>query len=487
VEINDIYEVIEAGRDLMSVLRTLGLDCLNRASEVQNDKYVAMTKTTQELRDIVATESLSMWGKDGAFRAAPGPLLNLQLEKVSDTPGLATITVLEGICIGAASIFFANASSVVRIDRGLVVPLPERWLATLPDPTPNPGTTHPNLIESWCKFVLWDSSWTLQLDYTFRDRLDDVCAVRLPKEDRISASGTTMAYALPKIATVHPLNGNEGMEWPTFDDDRMKFFGVRPKLLADHVRQPNTDDSILVGGDDDELRTKAHSRVYEMLVALGKAAPIAVLPEFCLHSPDGLDGFLASSDREVPDLVVAGSAHTRSETLWERANTSHVFLDQYCILSVSKSVPFQLNTPAGRYAEDISPPPRVLRLLAGSATRLAVAICSDLNSEQLVTTMAHAGVNILLAPSWTPKIGGFDGGLEFLAEYCQCIGVISNTPGHPLTKPGELFWAYSSIPRAHTAARCHVNDEGVPAAGVLDPNVEPEDPKYWTWLTLGGQ
>jgi hypothetical protein len=214
------------------------------------------------------------------------------------------------------------------------------------------------------------------------------------------------------------------------------------------------------------------------------------LPEFCLHSPDALDALIADSSRALAELIVAGSAHTVDET-GQHANTSHVFLDKYPILRVSKREPFVIRSsdPQGdpiKYTEDIDPSPDVLRLAAGTATRLAIAICSDLNSARLVAAMAWAGVNLLLSPSWTPKIGGADKGLEMLAGYCQCLGVIANTPEHVLAKPDEndtSFWVCSAVPREKDHAHFHDNvGATLPAAGVLDPNLPPTDTGYWTWL-----
>jgi len=432
-----------------------------------------------ELRKSAADESTRMWDVDGMRCTGPSQPLKERLAKARATPSLATITLLEGICLGAGRLFFANASSVVRVGRGSVLPLPERWLADIPT-TPHPATMHPNLLDEQCNFVLWELDWTVELDYTFRDRLDLVCAVRLPSHDKVVAksSKTKLAYGLPKIATVHPLGG-DGMALPKVDVPRRRFFFVRPKLPSDDPSNAQPEASAA----DDVSRAQAHQQVFDALAKAGGIAPIAVLPEFCLHSPDGLDTLIANSTVPLAELVVAGSAHTVDGT-GKRANTSHVLLDRHPILRVSKHAPFVLRGNGVNYVEDIAPSPRVLSLAAGTVTRLAVAICSDLNSSDLLTAMTGAGVNLLLSPSWTPRIGGADKGLELLAGYCQCVGVIANTPGHLLAPPGKTpFCACSAVPREKDPAHFHDYVGTLPVVGVLDPNLPSTDTNYWTWLS----
>jgi hypothetical protein len=326
----------------MGVVGSLGRDCLAQRQAVRNDQCAAESDLIIKLRELAAEESPQMWGSDGARCAGPSPELKDRLTKAWLTPPLATITVLEGICLTAARFYFANASWVVRVERGSILPLPERWLANIPT-TPHPATMHPNLLEERCNFVLWELDWAVELDYRFRDHLDLVCAIRLKDSDKVDAQGNTtrLAYALPKIATVHPVGG-DAMALPQFDTARRRFFFVRPKLPSDdpstsQANAPTTSDA------DDVSREQAHQQVFDALARTGAIAPIAVLPEFCLHSPDGLDTLIANSTLPLAELVVAGSAHT-VDPAGNRANTSHVFLDRHPILRVSKHQPFVIRS-----------------------------------------------------------------------------------------------------------------------------------------------
>lgn len=459
MEVDALVALLDAGDDLVSVTNALGRDCLAHRDAVRSDQYAALADTVTDLQETVASESVAMWDADGSFRAAPSPALRAQLAKVWATPDLATVTVLEGICLGAGRLYFANTRSIVAIERGSVVPLPERWLPGLRT-TPNPATVHPNLLARRSNCVLWELDWTLELDFTFRDHLDLVCAPRAAEGE---VGRARRAHVLPKIATVHPL-GHGGMALPDVWVDppnwvgRGRFFGVHPTL------------------------PDAHRQAFEALAAVGAVAQIAVLPEFCLHTPGGLDALLAGS-RDGPELVVAGSAHASAGQ--GRSNTSHVFLGGVRILRVAKHVPFVIGANETlEYVEDIAPLPRVLRVAAGTATRLAVAICADVNSPDLLSAMTWAGVNLLLSPSWTPKIGVAAAGLLTLAGYCQCVGVVANTPEHQMAPGRQAFWACTVVPREDLVAERHDCPASPPAVGVLDPNLPPTDPGYWTWIPL---
>ena len=467
MDVHEIVDVLEAENDLMSVATSLGSDCLNKQQAVRQDRFADVSDTCSDLLIRVIDESKVMWDENGKALEPPSGELKGQLAKLWATPELATVTVLEGICLGIARGYFTRASSVVTFGRGAVVPLPQRWLYAIPA-APRPSTTHPNLLGERCNFVLWDlDDWALELDFRFRDRLDLVCAIRVQDFDKRDDEGKVRAaYALPKIAAVCPLNGNDMAEWPD-DITSTWFFGVHPKVTP-------TD-----GAD------AVHRVVFDALARVGSHAALAVLPEFCLLSPHGLDELMRDDAREMPALVVAGSAHTGVERS-ERANTSRVFLDRYCMMSVSKHNPFVLRIPgaAQSWTEDICPQdPRVIRVAAGTATRLAVAICADLNSTDLVGAMTKAGVNLVLSPSWSPRIGAAAAGLTQLAGYCQCVGLVANTPGHVMAEKGRpTFWACTAVPRESDQTRPHYHTGSPPAVGVLDPNLAPTDGNYWTWI-----
>lgn len=486
MNISELIDVLDTKRDLMSVVDALGTYCVNNHEYVRDDYYALQSPTALSLREMVAEESHQMWDKEGRFQKGPSEELKDQIRLLDATEALATITVLEGICFGVARVYFANASSVIRIQRGSVVPLPERWLPTIAE-TPGPLATHQNMLDEDCNFVLWEQDWAVELDYRYRERLDLVCTIRRSELDKPATSSrpATLAYSLPKIATVHPFDGSQ-MTVSEPDFARSRFFRVHPKLPDGDFNDAEIGQYVRAN----------HTLVYEALANVQDRASIAVLPEFCLHAPDGIDS-LIEAGRGLPDLIVAGSAHADIENT-DRANMCHVFLDRRKILVVSKQEAFSIRLPghAGdqvRLVEDIAPAPRVVRILAGTATRLAVAICSDLNSRDLRNAFAWAGVNVLLSPSWTPRVGAFAGALVDLASTCQCICVVANTPGHLLVRSDHPppFWAYSVVPREPCRGRDHYHEGNVPVIGVLNPSCRPGDDEaypddeetYWEWVT----
>lgn len=484
-----MVDALEASPSLLHMARWLGTDCLQNRRTLRHDLYVDLSDTCSDLLQLAATESKAMWDATGAFLKPPSADLKGQLLKLSITPALAAVTVLRGICRGVARDYFANVSTVVTFDRGCIVPLSERRLAKAvqaanlyfyPQPglPPNPRRTHSGLLGD-CNFVIWDmDDWILELDFTFRDRLDLVCTVRTAVAGKDGGKGelAPRLYTLPKMATVHP-HGTHDMAVPD-ESTASTFFGVHPAVSH---------------GDEADA---VHRRVFDALALVPGDVPIAVMPEFCLLSPDGLDALIQDDDREIPALVVAGSAHTGLKNRHMRANTSRVFLDRYPVMSVSKHEPFVLSFSDGKfnYSEDIKPQdPRVIRVAAGTATRLTVAICSDLNSSELIGAMTKAGINMLLTPSWSPKVGAAATALTQLAGYCQCVGLVANTPGHLMADGQPTFWACTAVPRDSDQAHVHYNgewdvEEGSyheappPVVGVLNPNVLSTDPDYWRWF-----
>ncbi|WP_237572876.1 hypothetical protein [Mycolicibacterium lacusdiani] len=489
MDVCDVIEALDEGCSLTDATRWLGVECLQNRATLRRDLYIDLSDTCTHLLEIATTESTVIWNAKGDYVEPPSEGLREALMRLSMTPELAALTVLRGICRGAARDYFASVSRIVSFERGSIVPLPERRLAKIepsahtavpPEPglPPNPLRTHAGLLGE-SGFIIWDTEdWILELDFTFRDRLDMVCAIPINREGE-SNEKSGQVFDLPKMATVHPV-GSDDMA-PPDESTAPTFFGVHPTVSQSCDAQA------------------VHRRVFESLTRVPKDVPIAVLPEFCLLSPDGLDALVEVDGREIPAVVVAGSAHTGAADRQKRANTSHVFLDRYRIMSTSKHEPFvlSLKIPGGDkidFREDISPQdPRVIRVAAGTATRLTIAICSDLNSIELVGAMTKAGVNILLSPSWSPKIGAAATGLTQLAGYCQCVGLVANTPGHLMAFGKPTFWACTAVPRDSNQAHVHFNGEwdldqkkyheaASPVVGILNPNLISTDPGYWTWL-----
>lgn len=453
VDVDQVIATLDAGHDLPSALQLLGSDCLEERESIVWDKYTDDSDATTSLLVSGWAGSKEMWAPDGSFVAPASAEFRSAIEALRSTPSLATLTVLDGMCRGAGQVYFASTSSIVRIDRGMPLPLPNRKLQGWQS-TPNPATTHRDLLEPESGFVVWDSDWVLELHFRFRTRLDAVCW-----QQPVNNEAADAQRVLPKIATVHPFDGGD------FAVDRAgngRFFGVHPAV-------------------DPPARTKERNAatVLASIALVGGDASVVVVPEFCLHGADALaDSLMVAERGQLPPIVVAGSAHEGDA---HRSNTSVTYLDGIELLKVSKYFPFVSRTPTGTFQEDIAPRERVLAVAAGSSTRLAVAVCSDLNSDSYRGALSAAAVNLMVCPSWTPKVGAFAGAMTELAAYSQCISVVANTPGHEAaTEP--TFWAITMVPRAGSVAEDRFPPDGqTPTYGLLNPNVTPTDADHWRW------
>jgi hypothetical protein len=108
VEVDDLIAVLDAADDLMTVVFALGTYCVDNRDDVRSDQYAARADTCRVLSQIVRNESFDMWDETGSFLVGPSQTLKDSVTRLSLTPSLAAVTVLEGICFGAARIYMAD-------------------------------------------------------------------------------------------------------------------------------------------------------------------------------------------------------------------------------------------------------------------------------------------------------------------------------------------------------------------------------------------
>lgn len=452
MEMNELEGLLEDS-DLRSVLIALGRDCLANRVEYANDCYVKHAVQYSESVNLVATASLDLWSAEGLRTSTgPGRVLDALLP-MRNLPGALIVACLQGICAGAASVYFTATARVESFPAGMPVPIPVRKIEQYPT-TPHPATASTGLLDPESGFSIWDGSWVLELDYRFRDRLDHVCW----PVDELSPS----RHRLARIATVHPFLQGDFPEPAEVAEGR--FFGVAPAR-----------------GDDDP-----DARVRNQLSLVAGHAEIAIAPELCLSVPEAVETAWVSG-LEMPPLVVPGSAHVERDGV--RSNEAYVYLDGLNVLQARKRTPFVYRVrvatdgPAGAtrsLREDLTPVPPRLRLLASSTTRLAVAICADLNDPELSEACRAAWVNILLAPAYSPKAGRFPGVTAFLAAFTQCVSVVVNVPGNA----DAPFWALTAVPGDSESPQMWNPPEVECFAGLLDPNVQALSSDRWKWLDL---
>ena len=354
--------------------------------------------------------------------------------------------------------FYDDFEGQIEAKAGMPLPIAARGIHRVFRPTPRFETCGINdLLDStsFYLFELGDSEGVpLILDFGFRDRLDELTWAR---EKR-----------LPKIATIHPSLGSDGIV--IGDENDSWFFDVHPR------------------------QWKASAILDQLREVAGEVA-IALLPELSLPEADALELALAETPDEYPAIVVAGSAHLREkvevagEPVTEvRANESRIYLDGQRVAGHRKIHPYELRqTPGGQkldqpMREGITREPKALTILTGEFTRLGVVICADLNNRQLPSLLKDAGVNLLLVPALTPETGGFNGGVCTLASWCQGVSVIANVDGSFFEDAEEPpFTVMVGVPRPRVAeqSREFPGPGSFPASAVIDPNKTLDEALEW--------
>lgn len=340
---------------------------------------------------------------------------------------------------------------------GTPLPIAERGVNQIFRPTPRAETCGINDLLHGSSFYLFEfgasESVPVVLDFRFRDRLD---ALTWATENR-----------LPKIATVHPRVGKDGIL--VEEQNGSYFFGARPREF---------DADAVLG----QLREVA-----------GKA-PIAVLPELSLSQADALEVALGEAPGSYPPIVVAGSAHVKevaaatNDGLEVRANECRIYLDGSRIATHRKIHPYELRrAPDGSkvaqpLTEGITSERKPLTILASEFTRLGVVICADALDRNLHAPLADAQVNLLLVPALTSDAGGFSGTIGGLASRCQGVSVIANVDTAFFTGSEDPpFTLIAAVPRGKIGdqSREFHSPQAFPALAVFDPNEPLDEAVEW--------
>jgi hypothetical protein len=365
-----------------------------------------------------------------------------QIEFAEAQHPIGHLAVLRGLCHRALPYFYETTEDRLILDRGYPVPFATRPIPVLfDDSTPyQPTLMNGKLMEN-TGFRLFESAagaeFQVALDFRHRQRIDEITWI-----DR---------GRLPRVTTVHPYFSTAERD-PREVHDKW-WFDVRPS-------SPDMDALL------DLLRE-------------GADAEIAVLPELCLpqQGADALGDALARRPQDFPPLVVAGSAHVRepSGSYETRANESRTYLDGELVSVHRKIHPFHARLPGhgDPLPEGLTREARIINVLSGEHTRLAVVICADLNDADIPRALENAGVNLLLAPALTDEVGAFNGAICGLASRCQGMSVIVNSRLDPTSGGQQPFAVMASVPRSSPGrqSREYPPDAGS-SVGKFDPNVE---------------
>jgi hypothetical protein len=444
---------LAAATSLLDLARRLGIPCLEhggRLAELLDDPDVA--EHSEWLEGTVLAQPHDVWtpGDAGFSHVLEITQLADAIDRVAIHSPLEHLAVLRGLCGGPLIKYFDSTEDVIVLDRGMPVPFAVRPVNDIyPDTTPyQPTLAGAELVQRGVQLYEQSAGAEVRvaLDYRFRARIDELT--------------WSDAGRLPRIATIHPYLGSGGLRIGERGDGR--FFDVGP---ADWDL-------------DATLR----------LLREVSDADAVVLPELSLPAADALEDALAGTPREFPALVVAGSAHVRDGTA--RANEARIYLDGTRVATHRKVHPYTARElpggSSGPLVEDITREQKTITVLSGRHTRLAVVICADLNERRIPQMLEAAGVNLLLVPALTVRVGAFNGAICGLASHCQAVAVIANAKLDELPDVDEAeqpFLVMAAIPMPHADQQSHeyrTSDEP-PLVAVLDPNLplKHDDAVVW--------
>jgi hypothetical protein len=435
--------LLEEADSVLDLARRLGAACMEQEAELrvtlEDDFFIEIA---DRLRDHVLATDLADWE---AVVAAPGELEARLGTPFADLLGQVDVHypvdclgVLRGLCRRILPLVYREMKGELLLRRGAPVPFALRPLLGDEEKTPLPKPLNKTGLLSGYGHRLFEffpekESLRVVLDFRARDRLD---ALTWSKRER-----------LPRIATVHPA-GSRKLEVGTMTETR--FFDASPA----------------------EWRPEEVVSLLERV----KDVEIAVLPELSLPDPGALEEALATEPKRFPRLIVAGSAHWRTEEDGRevRANEARVYVDGERVGEHRKYNPFEARELDGRsLTEGLTNERKAIRVLSGEFTRLAIVICADLNDSSGPQKLIAAGINTLIVPSFTTKMGAFRGPIGDLSARCQAVCVIANAPPDEAAHP---FYGIVTVPRpvSEEAVATYPTDFGpVPGQIVV---FDPEEP-----------
>lgn len=455
----EFKQLLKEAKSVLDLTRRLGERCLESSGELKEMRsQPSAERELRVIKGLVERTSLADWEavvkRPATFEQHLGTDLAAAVKRAKARQPLDFLAVLRGLCSRPLHEFFETASSEVELTKGLPVPFATR---PLPDALVGETTSKQETVQD--ASLLYPLSFDLyahdpgegvrvRLDFAHAKRLD---ALTWEEEKK-----------LPLIATLHPKGSGD---FKIGREGGGRFFGVQPE---------HWDVTAIK-----ELLSRAKAA----------GARVAVLPELCLPDPKALERELSRDAGSYPEIVVAGSAHSEppsSNGRRRRVNESRTYLEGKCVSSTHKHKAFKTKKLGAKTFkkpqwEDLTDEPKTITILSGRRTRLGVAICADLQGTTIPRLLEDAGVNLLLAPSMTPKIGSFAASLGGIASYCQGVAAMANTRW---ADDGKPFLCMCAVPRPHpheqVDALCGNGSGPAPELAIFDPN-EPL-PEAVRWL-----
>lgn len=472
-----VVEILRDARDIRGVARRLGRCCLDGALTLDaSSRFHRTIRDALELgfANVALDDWLAAERQLSGFEAiVPLSAVAHELAVAETYPLVGHLAVLRAICKSVLPAVFLSLHGQIQLERGDPIPFPDRpthtafpceQRETRATPlTPSPGTmARGSLLEGTsCRLFGGPTNVPIgvTLDFTARDALDQAAW-------HANADGSG---SFPSIVTCHP--------YAAFEDELTysrpspnRFFGVGPIAWE----QQSALEQLETGMTDPDTGEP-----------LDPAPSIAIFPELSFPAADALADALLEAPEKYPALVVGGSAHATihgdpaAPDGVVKANHLAVYLDGVPLAQHRKIHPFAFTEVSEdgtveRLDEDLIHGERRIVIPCGTATRLGVAICADLNDLEVPGLLTQAGVNLLLVGALTPSSGAFVGAISQLACWCQALCVIVN--GTPPGVSDETPMVLAAVPRSRLDEQlCEypAPDFGRRAVGVLNPNSEP--------------
>jgi predicted amidohydrolase len=442
-----IDSAIADARDVRELARALGTFVLDNRHVIQDDLDLI-----RGCRDFMEQVRVSVAAQPPLAMPLADCTLTTEvlasLDAMAGMPDLAVLAFLRGLCTpgGALYEYFEDEWEKVDLCRGDPFPMPGSPKPVALRATPDSiETVRVNRLLLGTSFELYeDAAWPTVLVMTAKETLDEV--VWLPADYKAGNA------AFARVSVVFPIPP-DGHELPAKEITDEQFFGLWPSDEA---------------WDSEEvhrlLRRSAES-----------GCSIALLPEVCLPQPDELRKLLTDKAhvRELPALVVAGSAHERTvgtDGTVTRSNVAAIYLGGALLMRHHKLHPFQTSDPqvlgtdepGKKKAEWLNSSGRQLRIAVGRRSRLAVLICADALDSYIQAQLVHLGVNVLLVPAFTSEDAGFEG-LAAIPNLNQGTVIVANGAQTP-------FAVECRIPNARAGhARWSSDADGSSFGVAFDP------------------
>lgn len=233
-----------------------------------------------------------------------------------------------------------------------------------------------------------------------------------------------------RVATCHPTVSLADLVLPDPDPDG-RFFGVTPR--------------------NSHRQSARVSKLLQKAAELG--ANVVVFPELTMDESAWRrleEEFRAGDDGAPPILLVAGSRHLEDQGA--RRNLSVGWVKGFSgSFDAQKFWPYKYREGETIVTEGIHREKRArVSILSTGSWACSIAICRDLLDQDRADLMVRLGINLLLVPAMSPKLGTFEGRISSHVAGTQGFAALANTPVAWETPQEEVTDSGAPMPSGRT-------------------------------------